>query len=205
MARVGLVLAGGQSRRLQQQAGQPHIDKGLLTLGGKPLVKWAIEHMQAHVDQIYISANNNLAAFSIYAPVITDVAAYAQQGPLAGIVSLLQNVQQVSSLTVLPVDVPFLPLNLIPSWAVAASESPSLPRAAFAASVQRDHPLCLFLADNVLANLEGYLASNGRRVQAWLKTVNARRVVFDENPNDFFNINTADDFLVAQTRCHQVG
>ena len=75
----GLVLAGGQGRRMGG------VDKGLELLNGRPLVAWVLERLAPQVDEILISANQNLEHYRSFGhPVLPDeVGGFA--GPLAGL------------------------------------------------------------------------------------------------------------------------
>ena len=75
---IGLILAGGQSRRMGGK------DKALLELGGKPLLQHAIDRLRGQVTELAISSNRPAASYADFSlPVIADrLADY--QGPLAG-------------------------------------------------------------------------------------------------------------------------
>jgi len=79
---VGLLLAGGQSRRMGGG------DKALRILGGIPLLDRVIERLQPQVDAVVLNANGDPARFAGYAlPIVPDsVSGFA--GPLAGFAHL---------------------------------------------------------------------------------------------------------------------
>src|SRR5438477_11707836 len=98
---TGLVLAGGQGRRMGS------VDKGLVLLQGRPLVRHVLERFSPQVDEILINANRNIAAYEALGhPVIRDrVEGYA--GPLAGLHAGLMHARHPLAATV-PCDSPFL-------------------------------------------------------------------------------------------------
>ena len=55
---TGLVLAGGQGRRMGG------IDKGLQELEGRPLAQWVLDRLSPQVGSVLISANRNLDRYA---------------------------------------------------------------------------------------------------------------------------------------------
>lgn len=76
---LGVILAGGQARRLGGG------DKAMTELAGKPLLAHAMDRLAPQVAQIVINANGDPARFDSFpAPVVADtVEGFA--GPLAGV------------------------------------------------------------------------------------------------------------------------
>ena len=63
----GLVLAGGQGRRMGG------VDKGLQLLQGRPLMQHVIERLRPQVDRVLINANQNLERYAEFGcPVVPD-------------------------------------------------------------------------------------------------------------------------------------
>jgi molybdopterin-guanine dinucleotide biosynthesis protein A len=81
----GTILAGGQARRLGG------IDKGLVDVGGKPMIEWIIERLGPQVGTVIINANRNHDAYARYGcPVVSDTFGnYA--GPLAGFAAAMDD------------------------------------------------------------------------------------------------------------------
>lgn len=97
----GVVLAGGQARRMQQQ------DKGLVLFNGRPLVSYALTALEPLVDEVLISANRNQALYSRFGyPVLGDNRP-GFDGPLAGILAAMQSARN-SLLLVTPCDSPLI-------------------------------------------------------------------------------------------------
>src|SRR3546814_19822229 len=85
----GLMLAGGQARRLQT-AGMPARDKGMVELRGEPLVAHASRFLAPRVAQLWISANCHTDFYAHYGMVVGDDPRYgSSSGPLAGVASEL--------------------------------------------------------------------------------------------------------------------
>src|SRR5262249_15063317 len=98
---VGLVLAGGQPRRMGT-------DKALVEFGGRPLVAHAVGILEAVGLKVFIAgaradARSRLAS---YAPVIPD--REEGLGPLGGICSAFASTSAAWGVF-LPVDIPLLP------------------------------------------------------------------------------------------------
>ena len=54
---TGVILAGGQARRMQGQ------DKGLVLLNNKPMIEYVIENLKPQVGELVINANRNLDTY----------------------------------------------------------------------------------------------------------------------------------------------
>ncbi|WP_353153683.1 molybdenum cofactor guanylyltransferase MobA [Pollutimonas bauzanensis] len=188
---TGLVLAGGQGRRMQAAA----LEKGLLELNGKPLVEHACGHLAPYVDKVLISANTNLDRYAQYGDVVPDDLALGEySGPLAGIASALRHVA-TPWLVVLPVDVPCPPVDLIER--LCASVGDEGPRIAYARTSAGVHPLCMVAHSSLVDGLYDFLLSGERKVQFWQRQNDAVPVLFDDVGDAFFNINTPEDLLRA--------
>jgi molybdopterin-guanine dinucleotide biosynthesis protein A len=57
---TGLVLAGGQGRRMGG------VDKGLQPLRGRPMIEWVLERLKPQVTEVVINANQNQAEYARY-------------------------------------------------------------------------------------------------------------------------------------------
>src|SRR5215472_5112668 len=103
---TGLVLAGGQGRRMGS------VDKGLVALNGKPLVRHVVERFEPQVDEILINANRNIEQYETLGwPVIRDrIEGFA--GPLAGLHAGLSHARHALIATV-PCDSPFIAPDLV--------------------------------------------------------------------------------------------
>lgn len=199
---TGLILAGGQARRMQTDTnyGNPlspvtdQADKGLLDLRGEPLVAHALHFLAPHVQTVLISANRNEAAYAAYGKVIADDAALGYSlGPLAGIERAL-TLASTPWLLVLPVDVVSLPPDLVPRLLDVVDDQAA--PIAYARTVQRAHPLCMVLHVSLADSLRRYLIAGDRKVQLWQNRHHAVPVLF-EGDELFFNVNTPEDLRYA--------
>jgi molybdopterin-guanine dinucleotide biosynthesis protein A len=115
-ALVGTVLAGGEGRRLG-----PGAEKPFRRLHGKPLIEHAVERLRPQVAAVVISVHGDAGRFARFGvPVVSDtVGADAdgrRPGPLAGVLAAMAWARRQHPfspwLLTVPVDVPFLPLDL---------------------------------------------------------------------------------------------
>jgi len=104
----GYVLAGGRSSRMGT-------DKALLQLAGKPLIAHAVAKLRRICEDVAILSNN--AALADYAPLVSDL--HPGCGPIAGIEAALTHSAHAWNL-ILPVDMPFVPTELLFSRAAGA-------------------------------------------------------------------------------------
>jgi molybdopterin-guanine dinucleotide biosynthesis protein A len=169
-------------------------DKGLITLGGRPLTAWVLDRLRPQVADMVISANRNLEAYAALAcPVVADTLP-GQPGPLAGILAAAALAIQ-DWLLVAPCDTPFLPADLAARMlARAEAEGVRLVRAADA---ERIHYAVMLLHRSLLPELAASLASGERSVRAWQARHPHTEARFDAR-NAFLNVNTEDDLRRAE-------
>lgn len=189
----GLVLAGGQSRRMRGLDGQA-IDKGLLLLEDAPLVQWVARSIQPWVAALYISANRHFDLYGRYGLCVPDDAEFGgDAGPLAGVASVMARSER-SWLLVSPVDVPRLPQEFAVRLVRAVSGGAPL---AYARAAGGAHPLCMLVRCDLVDDLRDYLLKGGRKVLDWHKRQGAVPVDFGDDAMLFSNINTPEDWRAA--------
>jgi molybdenum cofactor guanylyltransferase len=178
---TGIVLAGGQGRRMGG------VDKGLVTLAGRPLVAHVIERIAPQVGAIVINANQNADRYREFGhPVVADsIGGFA--GPLAGLHAGLTAAQTRFAVTA-PCDSPFLPTNLVERLAAALMSARAT--LAVAKTFDQAHPVFALVERSVLSHLEAFLAGGGRKIDAWYSTLAVTEVSFDDEADAFRNINT---------------
>ena len=192
---VGLLLAGGQSRRMGGG------DKTLRLLGGVPLLDRVIERLRPQVDALVLNANGDPARFARYAlPVVPDgVPGFA--GPLAGVLAGLDwaasrrpDCPYVASIAT---DAPFLPADLVAR--LAAGIEAAHADLACAASGGRAHPVFGLWPVKLREDLRRAVVEQGiRKVDLWTARHKLVTVPFAEQPVDpFFNANRPEDFAAA--------
>ncbi|NBZ86981.1 molybdenum cofactor guanylyltransferase MobA [Stagnihabitans tardus] len=110
---AGLILAGGESRRMGR-------DKALVTLAGLPMIAHVIARLDPQVGALAISANGDPARFAAFGlPVLPDD---APMGPLSGILAGLiwARSQGFTALVSAPCDGPIFPGDLVPRLCLAS-------------------------------------------------------------------------------------
>jgi molybdenum cofactor guanylyltransferase len=178
----GVVLAGGQGRRMGG------VDKGLQALRGKPMAQWALERLAPQVDEILINCNQNLDAYARfgYRLVPDEIGGFA--GPLAGLHASLKAAAHPLVVTV-PCDSPFLPSDLVSRLKGRLGDRV----VAVAKTGDQPHPVFSLVRRDVLDNLEAFLRSGGRKIDAWYASLATVEVSFDDEADAFRNINTLEE------------
>jgi molybdopterin-guanine dinucleotide biosynthesis protein A len=181
---TGVLLAGGQGRRMGG------VDKGLRELRGKPMAAWVLERFAPQVGEVIINANQNLDVYARFGYRVVPDAIGGFAGPLAGLQRGLAEASHPLVATA-PCDTPFLPLDL-----VARLHAAMLAQAAqltVARTGDQPHPVFCLCRRDVLPHLTTFLQNGGRKIDAWYSTLKVVEVVFDDQPDAFSNINTAEE------------
>ena len=192
---VGLLLAGGQSRRMGGG------DKALRLLGGMTLLEHVIERMRPQVDVLLLNANGDPARFAKFGlPVVADsVPDFA--GPLAGVLAGLDwaaaHRPDCADIVTAATDAPFLPGDLVNR--LAAEREMAGADLACAASGGRTHPVFGLWPVRLRENLRRAILQEGtRKVDQWTVRYRLAAVPFADRPIDpFFNANRPEDLEVA--------
>ncbi|AXQ94325.1 molybdenum cofactor guanylyltransferase [Cereibacter azotoformans] len=187
MRLYGLILAGGQGRRMGGT------DKAFVTLAGRPLVRHVAERLAPQVEELAISANGDPARFAqLGLPVLPDA---HPQGPLSGVLAGLRwaAAAEADALVTAPVDTPFLPGDLAPRLWLAGDGG-----CAVAEAGGRTHPACGLWPVALAEDLDRWLASGEARVMGFAARHGAARAGFPDE-NAFLNLNAPEDLARAES------
>lgn len=107
---VGVILAGGRSRRMG--GGR----KALIDLAGRSLLEHVVQRMQPQTGSLLLSCEGDTGDFEHLGLRLVPDLLPGHRGPLAGLYSALQYLadnDRDDSLVLCPCDAPFVPLNLV--------------------------------------------------------------------------------------------
>lgn len=193
---LGVILAGGQSRRFEGG------DKAFQILAGRDLIHRVADRVRPQVTELIVNTNDDPSKYrdlGASAIIADDVSGY--QGPLAGLAAAirwLENRQSdIAWSATFPVDCPFLPENLVETLMPVAMAN-DVPVAA--SCLGRVHAVVGVWPVGIERSLRDYLAEDKRGpVQEFLVSQKGIIVEFPErSPDPFFNINTREDLLRAE-------
>jgi molybdopterin-guanine dinucleotide biosynthesis protein A len=195
MRLVGLVLAGGQSRRMGGG------DKALRELAGISLLGRVVERLRPQVAALVLNANGDPARFAAFGlPVVADsVPGFA--GPLAGVLAGLdwaaRHRPDCPFVLSVATDAPFLPQDLAARFVAAVTEAGA--DLACAASGGRAHPVFGLWPVRLREDLRRAVVEEGiRKVDQWTARHRLVTADFADRPVDpFFNANRPEDFATA--------
>lgn len=191
---AGVILAGGLARRMGGG------DKGLIALGGKPILAHVIERLKPQVNALIINANGGPERFAAYGvPVVGDsIAGFA--GPLAGVLAGLDWAagEGFDFIATAATDTPFFPRDLVPRFCEGVERAKA--RLAVATSGARHHPVFGLWACALREDLRRAMTEEGiRKVEDWTNRHPITTVAFDDQPYDpFFNVNRPEDLAQAK-------
>lgn len=192
---AGILLAGGQSRRMGGG------DKCLRPLGGRTILARIVERAMPQVMALAINANGDGARFAEYGlPVVAD-SVEGFVGPLAGVLAGLdwaaQAVPAASHVASFATDAPFLPRDLVARLGGAVAGGADL---ACAASGGQAHPVFGLWPVRLREVLRHALVEEKiRKVDAWTARYRLVQVDFATEPVDpFFNTNRPEDLAEAE-------
>ncbi|MDQ5849671.1 MAG: molybdenum cofactor guanylyltransferase [Pseudomonadota bacterium] len=164
------------------------VDKGLQLLRGKPMIEWVLMRLSPQVAEIVVNANQNLQTYEKYGHRVVPDEIGGFAGPLAGLHAALK--AAASSLVVtVPCDSPFLPTDLVSRLRNALNGNDL----AVAKTGDQPHPVFALMKRDVRESLEAFLASGGRKIDAWYAALKVVEVSFDDEADAFRNINTLDE------------
>lgn len=178
---TGAILAGGRATRMGGE------DKGLTSLGGRPMIEYVLHALHPQVGPLLINANRNLDRYRRYGyPVVADdLEGY--QGPLAGMARLLAHATTPYVLTV-PCDSPLLACDLAERLYRARAEEDAQIAVAFDGA--RMQPVFALLKRSLLPSLLAFLQEGNRKIDLWYERHRYALSDLSAHPDTFLNINT---------------
>ena len=202
-ALVGVVLAGGEGRRMGEGVPKP-----LRRLGGKPMVAHVVERLRPQVLDLVVVVNDPSPAFAaLKVPLVPDppdVQRAARRegrrlGPLAGILAgmewSLKHHPHAGWILTAPADVPFLPLDLT----VRLCGHMHVPEPDVL-SIRGEHAVAVWSVRLVEALRRALVDEGLRRVEEFARRQNYAELVWPGDRAAFVNINTPEELRLAEAR-----
>lgn len=198
---AGVILAGGQSRRMGGG------DKCLRPLGGRPILAQIIERAASQVGPLVLNANGDPERFADYTlPVAPDVIE-GFAGPLAGILTgmdwVATQAPQAQWMASFASDAPFFPENMVTVMLDVAEKIGA--NLACAVSNERSHPVFGLWSMSLREDLRKAVVEEGlRKVDLWTARHQLVSVPFEAVQtghgalDPFFNTNRPDDLVEAE-------
>ena len=191
---LAVVLAGGKSKRFGQ-------DKNSVKLGSKTLLEHVLSKVYDKFEQILIVSSypidiKDREKITIIPDYLNDL------GPLAGVLSSMkwvkENKKPYKWIATFPSDTPFFDSSIIEEYKVRIKNNES--DLFFIKSDEKRHNIFGLWSINLLKKLEEDLTMNGfRKVEEWANKIGVNVIEVKTKKYDpFFNINTKEDFEIAQ-------
>ncbi|MEO1732267.1 MAG: molybdenum cofactor guanylyltransferase MobA [Pseudomonadota bacterium] len=197
-APLGVILAGGQARRMGGG------DKGLLPLGGQPMITHVIDRLAPQVAGLAVNANGDPTRFSGFGlPVLPDTIE-GFVGPLAGVLSGLDWAasEGADAIVTAAADTPFFPCDLVPRLMLSAEGMTHPLSLAATRDDQKGsvrHPTFGLWPVALRDDLRRALKTGLRKVVQWTDQHSGRVALFPTDGFDpFFNVNTPEDLARAE-------
>jgi len=188
VAITGIVLAGGQGRRMGG------VDKGWVELAGVPMIAHVLRRLAPQVDEVLINANQNIERYQALGHAVFADTVGGFAGPLAGLHAGMTHAAREMVVTV-PCDSPFLPADLVDR--LHAGLVAKRAQLAVAKTFDQPHPVFALVRRDVLPSLAAFLEGGGRKIDAWYAALDVVEVAFDDEAEAFRNINTTDELAAA--------
>ncbi len=178
---TAVILAGGRSLRMHGS------NKGLVILAGQPMIQHVLQRLQPQIQNIVISANDELDQYAQFnCPIIADeIPGFA--GPLAGIYSVMSRMATDWLLTV-PCDTPNIPADYVARMQRAGYENHLC---VAHDGIRQQSGFCL-IHKSLLTELQAAIRNKQLAVHRFLAAHAVTEVDFSDASEYFVNINTLE-------------
>ena len=191
---LGVVLAGGQSKRFGQ-------DKSQVRLGDKILIDFILSEIIDVFNEILIISNNDIKFLN--SKKVTKIDDYKKDlGPLGGVLTAMkwikQNNKNYKWISTFPSDTPFFKKKNLQDFIKNINYKDS--KLFFIKSNDKRHNIFGLWSVELLERLEDDVMKKGeRKVEVWANNVGVKTINMEFKNNDpFFNINTKEDLEKAK-------
>jgi molybdopterin-guanine dinucleotide biosynthesis protein A len=191
---LGVVLAGGQSKRFGQ-------DKSQVRLGDKILIDYILSEILDTFNEILIISNNHIKFLN--SKKVTKIEDYKKDlGPLGGVLTAMkwikENNKNYKWISTFPSDTPFFKKKNLQDFIKNINYKDS--KLFFIKSNDKRHNIFGLWSLDLLERLEDDVIKKGeRKVEVWANNVGVKTINMEFKNNDpFFNINTKEDLEKAK-------
>lgn len=186
---TGVILAGGQARRMEGQ------DKGLVLLKNKPMIEYVIDILKPQVGTLLINANRNHEQYEKYGFNIVSDELSGYCGPLAGMASALNKIKTPYMLTA-PCDTPFIPNDLAKRLLISLeSENADI---SVAHNGERMQPVFCLMKKELMPSMNDFLSQGERKIDKWFNQHALAIANFSDIPQNFDNLNTLEEIKAVE-------
>ncbi|MDH4047326.1 MAG: NTP transferase domain-containing protein [Gammaproteobacteria bacterium] len=181
----GLVLSGGQSRRMGR-------DKALLKQDGMSQLRRAVKLLREHLDEVFVSVRAEQSGETERARFPQIVDRYSGLGPVAGILSAM-DFDESAAWLVVACDLPKLDANTI--HYLLQHRATSQPFTAYKSSVDGlPEPLCTIYEASSRGIIDNFV-TQGMHCPRKMLICSDTLLLDQPNPQALDNVNTPDDLL----------
>lgn len=182
---IGIVLAGGQSKRF----GQP---KAFAKRNGKEFILYSIEALQCITKDVVVVIHPEIDTKWLQRNQLTyiqDLELYQGKGPLAGIYSVMSQFKSEWYI-VLPCDTPFINSHLLKKLQLYRNDGCEAIVPSVHGNIQ---PLIAMYHHRVKEKIRWHLEQNKLSMKHFLPSIHTRYVEINDD-DAFININTKDEY-----------
>ncbi|MDX8044747.1 molybdenum cofactor guanylyltransferase [Gracilibacillus sp. S3-1-1] len=180
---AGILLMGGKSSRFNK-------DKAYAIYDGKYFYEHIFEVISSHVESTIVVAHDKQKVDD-HVQVISDVARFQGQGPLAGIYSAMI-AKEAEWYVVLPVDMPFIDSSIIKTLIAHRMKEVNGVVARIRDKIQ---PLVAVYHRSICDVIHKHLIAEKRSMHSLLDVLRVEYVDFtDDDAHAFRNINTQEEY-----------